>query len=155
MRSVECPDAAAVRASARAALVDFVPEDPADFAREGLADFDLRPQVSAQAQADSGQVLDFAPLAGVRALGDSHHFLPQTAHSGRDDLFLSGAILSASITRLDFAAFIIVLLSLTAVSDASRPSSAPDYFGARRSIPTTTVTIIPITMERRRRNRLS
>lgn len=146
MRSVECPDAAEVRASAREALGDFAPE--------GLADFAQRPQVSVQAQADSGQVLEFAPLVGVRAQVDSHHLLPRTAHSHHGHFLPAGAILSASTVRLDFATFIIVLLSLTAVSDASRPSSALDYFGARLSILPTTVTIIPITMERRRRNRL-
>src|ERR1051326_3484072 len=95
MRSVECPDAVA------------------DFARRHL--------VSGQAlAAGSGQVLVFAPLVRLRARADSQHLLRRTVHSHRGHFFPAGAISSGSTARLDFAAFIIVLLFLTAASDVSR-----------------------------------
>jgi hypothetical protein len=57
---------------------------------------------------------------------------------------------------LDFVIFIIISAFLAAALDASLPSSAQGFSGARPSILPITVTTIPITMERRRRrNRLS
>lgn len=147
MRSVECPDAAAVFP---AELVS---------AREVQGDFDPRHQVSDQLQVDSdllqvdsGLALAFAPLVQRREL-DSQHLLPPI-HSRRGHLFQATILLDSTV-GLDFTIFItITSVFLTAASDASRPSSAPDFFGARPTI-LTTVTTMAITMERRQRNRLS
>src|SRR6266571_1920807 len=149
MRSAECPDAAAGRVSAREGLADFARRPAADSGQAVLL-------VSGQAlAAGSGQVLVFAPLDHPRARADSQHLLPRTVHSRRDHLFPAGAILSGLIVRLDFAAFIIVLVFLTTALDASRlSSSAAACSWDRPSILLTTRTTTPITMEHRRRNRL-
>lgn len=151
MRSVECPDAAAGASPAEQVS-----------AREGQADSDRRHQVLDQPQvdsdllqADSGLALAFAPLVRARELeGCQHLLLP--IHSRRGHLFPATTVSLGSIAGLVFTIFIIIIsVFLTPASAASRPSSALDYFGVRPSTLPTTVTTIPITMERRRCNRLS
>jgi hypothetical protein len=151
MRSAECQDAAA--------------DSPAEqgSAREGQADFDRRHQVLDQPQADldllladSDLALAFAPLAQLRAPVDSQHLLLLPTHSRHGHLFPATTISSGSTTGLDFAIFIIITsVFLTPAWDASRRSSAPDYFGVRPTILLTTVAITPTTMERRRPSLLS
>ena len=148
MRSVECPDAAAA-ASPRAEEVRVSGPRPA-------ADFARRHQVSGQAQADSELALAFALSVQPRARPDSHRLLLRAVYSYRGHFFRATALSSASTVGLDFTIFIIISGFLADASDASRPSSAPDFSGARPSILLTTATTIPITMEDlRRRNRLS
>lgn len=161
MRSVECPDAAAVRVSAREGLADFGPVRLAVLGQQAQqdsgrppGDSGRRPVDSVRPPVDSVQLPASAHLARARAA--SHRSLLRAVHSLRGHLYLFGAILSDSTARLDFAAF-IVLGFLMAASDASRPSSsAADCSWDRHSILLTMVTITPITMERhRRRSRLS
>jgi len=154
MRSAECPDAAAA-ASPQAEEVRV--SDPPPAADSGQAVL----QVSGQAPAaDSGQVLVFAPLDQPRELVGFRHLLLRIVPLRRGRLFPAGATSPGSTVRLDFAAF-IVLVFLTAALDAPRlSSSAADsseaaYSWVRPSILLTTVITTPITMERRRRNRLS
>ena len=156
MRSVECPDAAAVGASPRAEEVRvFAPRPAADFAPRPAADFAPRHQGSGRARADSDLALAFALLV-QRARPDSPHLLLRAAYSCRGRFSRATTISSRSTVGLDFTIFIIISGFLADASDASRPSSAPDFSGARPSILLTTATTIPITMEDlRRRNRLS
>ena len=163
MRSVECPDAAAAspaeQVSVRKGQADFdrrhqVLDQPQVDLDQPQVDSDLPQADSGLALADSGLALAFEPLVQRELEGCQHLLLP--IHSRRGHLFPAITILSGLIAGLVFTIFIIIIsVFLTPALDASRPSSALDYFGVRPSILPTTVTTIPITMERRRRNRLS
>ena len=149
MRSVECLDAVVVVAASRVALAVFGLLPLLDSGQPVL-------QVSGPAQADSDLARAFVPLAQLRVPVDLRHSLLQTAHSRRGHLFPATTISSGSIVGLDFTISIIIIsVFLTAASDASRRSLAPDYFGARPTILLTMVAIIQTTMERRRLNLLS
>ena len=165
MRSVECPAAAVVAAhstevvvsgplrraaSDQQALQGFVPL-PADLDQQALAGFVPLP-------ADSDLALASALLLQPREQ-DSQHLLLRTTYSCRGHFSPATTISSGSTVGLDLTIFIIISAFLAAALDASLPSSAQDFSGARPSrlsILLTMVTTTPIIMVRRhRRNRLS
>jgi hypothetical protein len=157
MRSVECPAAAVVAAHSTEVVVSVplrrVASGPLRRAASGqqaLQGFDPLP-------ADSDLALASALLVQPREL-DSQHLRLRTTYSCRGHFFPATTISSGSTVGLDLTIFIIISAFLAAALDASLPSSAQDFSGARPSVLSillTTVTTIPITMERRRRrNRL-
>lgn len=158
MRSVECPAAAVVAAHSTEVVVSGplrrVASGPLRRAASGqqaLAGFVPLP-------ADSDLALASALLVQPREQ-DSQHLLPRTMYSCRGHFSPATTISSGSTVGLDLTIFIIISAFLAAALDASLPSSAQDFSGAHPSLLSillTTVTTIPITMERPlRRSRLS